>query len=146
MHAEEVNRRSAWLAIISLSSSLSVFYELMRKSSRTAIQHNIYTTNDQTSACLHCHVTRLQTVCTMSVMHVHSAVQPGMQSASAMLVKMTMVMDVHCTPVRPEMLSAQDRTCSLIHTQNAVFPKGHVHTVLSSSLYWDEHWQSAWQQ
>ncbi len=68
----------------------------------------------------------------MSVMHIHTALQPKMQSAPAVLVTITMVMDVHRIPVLLEMLSAHTelvacsvslQTHSLIHTQNTCLPQ-----------------------
>lgn len=46
MHAEEVNRHSTLLAINSFFLVLGVVVELVRGTSRTAIQYNIYTTDD----------------------------------------------------------------------------------------------------
>lgn len=46
MHAEEVHRHSTLSAINSFFLVLGVVAELVRGTSRTAIQHNIYTTDD----------------------------------------------------------------------------------------------------
>ncbi len=80
----------------------------------------------------------------MSVMQVHTAVPPGMQSASALLVKVTVGMNLHVWHA-----FSSDQIYHLIHTHKTclrVHPKGQVHTVLSSSLNGVLNQQSACQQ